>query len=466
MALFSLQPNGDVSLVDQITKKIIELIDRQILRPGSKLSSIRKSANELGVSTFTIIEAYNRLTALRYLQSRPGSGFYVAALKPRSINLPAALSERAFDYIWLIRGQLQDTPGKINVSTGKLPRDWGDQELVRRGLKILASKADSTLNSYGEPYGYLPLRQLLQVKLSEIGIRADQDQIVLTQGATQALELIVRSLLKPGDSVLVDDPGYFNLFGNLQLHGIRLLPVPRTPDGPDVTVVEQLAVEHRPKVFFTQSLLHNPTGTNLSPHIAFRLLQLASQMGFKIVENDCYADLMPGQATRLTALDQLNQVIYVSTFSKTVSTSVRVGFLACGKELAENIVNIKMLSSITSAQLNERLVYHVLTEGHYRHHLERLRGLLSGGIARTVEVLEKFGFEIFSSPVGGKFVWVRHPDFPDSTELSRLAAEDDIILAPGSVFRPDLVATSWLRLNVAYGDHPALHAFLHKVTKR
>lgn len=466
MTLLKLQLDSSDSLVDQITGGFKELIDRQILRPGNKLPSIRKCASELGVSTFTVIEAYNRLIALHYVQARPGSGFYVAVRRRLAATARAALPNRAFDYIWLIRGQLQDTPGKLNVSTGRLPRDWNDQELIRRALKTLASKTDATLNTYGDPYGYLPLRQLLQVRLNEIGIRAEQNQIVLTQGATQALELIVRLLLKPGDVVFVDDPGYFNLFGNLQLHGVRLVGITRTSEGPDTTAVERLAVEHKPKLFITQSLLHNPTGTNIQPHVAFRLLRLAIRAGFRIIENDAYADLGGGQTTRLASLDQLNQVIYVSTFSKTISAAVRVGFLVCSRELAENITNVKLLSSITSAQLTERLIYSVLTEGHYRRHLERLRSLLGTSMVRAVQILDDLGFEIFGPPAGGKFIWVRHKAFDDSTELAKFVAGHDIILAPGRVFRPDLSATPWLRFNVAHLEDSSLQSVLKKALKR
>ena len=463
MTLITLQRDSSApTLTEQIVEQLINLIDRQALLAGTHLPSIRKFATELGVSTFTVVEAYDRLVALRYLQSRAGAGFYVASGRTASKKKVPSLPERAFDYIWLIRGQLDETPGKTNISTGKLPREWNNPDLMRRSLKALSVKTDSSLNSYGEPHGYAPLRRLLQIRLNEIGVQTDTEQIVLTQGATQALDFVIRLLLKPGDAVMVDDPGYFNLFGNLQLHGLTLLPVPRTPEGPDVQAIQDLQTLHRPKVFFTQSALHNPTGTSLSTPNAFRLLQLAEQYNFRIVENDSYMDLVSIPTNRLAALDQLNRVIFIGSFSKTVSASVRVGYLACHADLAEQIANIKMLTSITSAQLNEQLVHHVLTDGHYRRHMERLRSMLADAMRQTLGHLDKSGFEFFAQPVGGKFVWVRHPQFDDSSDISRLAAANDIILAPGSVFRPDLSPTAWLRFNVAQSLQPALHTFLKK----
>jgi len=463
VTLISLQrDSASQTLTEQIVSQLMQLIDRKALLCGAHLPSIRKFSTELDVSTFTVIEAYDRLVALRYLQSRKGSGFYVAQRRAPSNSPAITLPERAYDYIWLVRGQLEETPGKFNVSTGKLPRDWNNSELIRRGLKALSVKTDSNLNSYGEPNGYAPLRRLLQIRLNEIGVQADTHQIVLTQGATQAMEFIVRLLLKPGDAVMVDDPGYFTLFGNLQLHGLKLLAVPRTPDGPDVKAIESLFKLHRPKLFFTQSVLHNPTGTSLSAANAFRLLQLAEVHDFRIVENDTYMDLEPVPTNRLAALDQLNRVIHVGSFSKTVSASVRVGYLACHSDLAEQVGNIKMLSSITSAQLNEQLVHHVLSDGRYRRHMERLRTMLADATQKTLGGLNKAGFELFAEPLGGKFVWVRHPRHEDSTEISRLAEADNIIIAPGNVFRPDLGNTPWLRFNVAQGQQPIFQSFLKK----
>jgi DNA-binding transcriptional MocR family regulator len=124
---------------------------------------------------------------------------------------------------------------------------------------------------------------------------AQSDQILLTNGTSQALELVITCLLKPGDSALVDDPGYYNTFGNLRLRGIEMLAVPRNRDGPDVSVLEALAFKRRPKIYFTQSVMRNPSGTDMSPHVAFRVLQAAERHNFVIVEDDIFSDLQGGK---------------------------------------------------------------------------------------------------------------------------------------------------------------------------
>jgi DNA-binding transcriptional MocR family regulator len=164
--------------------------------------------------------------------------------------------------------------------------------------------------------------------LASLGITAHPGQILLTQGTSQALEFVIRYLLKPGDAALVDDPGYYNMFGNLRLQGVTMLAVPRNPDGPDIAVLEQLALAHQPKVYFTQSVMQNPTGTDISPHVAFKVLQAAEWHDFTVVEDDIFCDLQVKTTPRLATLDQLKRVIYARSFSKTLSGSLRVGFLA------------------------------------------------------------------------------------------------------------------------------------------
>ena len=156
---------------------------------------------------------------------------------------------------------------------------------------MLARKNGAYLLEYGNPFGYLPLREHLVLLLAELGITAQPGQILLTQGTSQALELVIRYLLKPGDTALVDDPGYYNMFGNLRLQGVQMLAVPRNPDGPDIATLEQLAAEHRPKVYFTQSVMQNPTGSDMSPHVSFKVLQAAERHGFFVVEDDIFCDL-------------------------------------------------------------------------------------------------------------------------------------------------------------------------------
>ena len=313
-----LSHDAPLPLVEQITGFLRTRIDERALRAGTRMPSIRRFAEDNGVSRFTVVEAYDRLVAQGYLESRRGSGFYIRE-RPQPVRRaePREPAATRIDVVWLLHHLYagNDNRDVLLAGSGCLPESWLDEEMLQSGLRALSRREPSALTGYGTPRGYAPLRNLLQVHLAELEIRAEPDNIVLTAGASHALDLVARYFLQPGDAVLVDDPGYYVLFGRLAAMGMRPIGVPRGGDGLDVERLEALAKEHRPKLFMTNSVLHNPTGTSLGAADAFRVLRLAEAHDFHIVEDDILADLHPGRAHRIAQLDQLNRVIYVGSFS-------------------------------------------------------------------------------------------------------------------------------------------------------
>jgi DNA-binding transcriptional MocR family regulator len=463
MLSLTVSQNSHQPLADQIVAGVKRQIDDRHLRPGSKLPSIRGFADAYGVSRFTVVEAYDRLVALGYLQSRRGAGFYTSAGPTATHIAPSDDHKRNEQLVWLIRQLLSATDNTVLAGGPWLPNSWLDEAGIRQSLNVLARKNGAYLLEYGHPFGYLPLREHLALMLAGLGITAHAGQILLTQGTSQALELVIRYLLKPGDAALVDDPGYYNMFGNLRLQGVDMLAVPRNPDGPDLAILEKLAAAHRPKVYFTQSVMQNPTGTDMSPHVGFKVLQAAERYNFTVVEDDIFCDLQVKPTPRLATLDQLNRVIYVRSFSKTLSGSLRVGFVACGQDTANQLADIKMLTSITTSQFTERLIYLMLVDGHYRKYLSRLHERL--GLARldVVRAFERIGLELFVEPADGMFVWARFPHIEDSLALAETARHGGLMLAPGTVFRPHLERSPWMRFNVAVCEDPRVQDQLQRL---
>ncbi len=460
MLSLAVSQNSGLPLADQIVAGIKRLIDNRHLRPGAKLPSIRNFAETYGVSRFTVVEAYDRLVAMGYLQSRRGAGFYAATAALAAAGNPAPSDNHKHNeqLVWLIRRLLEAGEDTILAGGPWLPNSWLDEAGIRQSLNVLARKNGAYLLEYGHPFGYLPLREHLALMLGGLGINASASQILLTQGTSQALELVTRFLLKPGDAALVDDPGYYNMFGALRLHGIEMLAVPRNPDGPDIAVLEQLAAAHRPKIYFTQSVMQNPTGGDMSAHVAFKVLQAAERHNFMVVEDDIFCDLQAKTTPRLATLDQLKRVIYARSFSKTLSGSLRVGFVACAQNIADELADIKMLTSLTTSQFTERLVYLMLVDGHYRKYLSRLHERLGEARAEVLRAFERIGLELFLEPADGMFVWARFAHVEDSVALAEAAQRDGILLAPGTVFRPHLERSPWLRFNVGVcGDRRVLH---------
>lgn len=453
-------------LVEQITGYIRGRIDERRLRAGSRMPSIRKFAEDNGVSRFTVVEAYDRLVAQGYLESRRGSGFYVRERPQPMHTTPAEpLPHSPIDVVWLIRHLYagNDNRDMLLAASGCLPDAWLDNEMLTGAMRTVTRREGGAFVSYGTPQGYLPLRQLLQVVLAETEIEASPQQIVLTSGASQALDLVARYFLRPGDAVLVDEPGYYVLFGRLVAMGVRLVGVPRNADGVDVTRLEELVQAHQPKLYMTNSVLQNPTGTSLTAATAFRILRLAEAYDFHICEDDVFGDLHPGRAHRIAALDQLNRVIYVGSFSKTLGAGLRVGFLACRADLAQHLTDQKMLSSLTTPELGERLVYQVLSDGYYRKHVEHLRGRLARAIDPAIRNLERAGLTIFHEPAAGMFLWARAGEHQDAEALAAKAQEQSIILAPGSLFSPTQARSPWMRFHVAYAGNAKLARFFESL---
>jgi DNA-binding transcriptional MocR family regulator len=208
--------------------------------------------------------------------------------------------------------------------------------------------------------------------------------------------------------------------------------------------------------------MQNPTNTSMSPHVAFKVLQAAERHNFTVVEDDIFCDLQVKTTPRLATLDQLNRVIYLRSFSKTLSGSLRVGFVACAQDVANELADIKMLTSITTSQFTERLVYQMLVDGHYRKYLARLHERLGEARLNVVRAFERTGLELFVEPADGMFVWARFPRVEDSLALAEASQRDGIMLAPGAVFRPHLERSPWMRFNVTVCEDPRVQRWLQR----
>jgi DNA-binding transcriptional MocR family regulator len=299
---------------------------------------------------------------------------------------------------------------------------------------------------------------------AQLGVATEKDRVEsIAEREQPCRDLMV---LGPGDTALVDDPGYYNLFGILRLHGVHVVGVPRKSEGPDIDALERLATQHQPKMYVSQTVMHNPTGTTMAPHVVHRVLQVAERYSLTIVEDDVFSDLQPDPTPRLATLDQLNRVIYVRSFSKTLSSSLRVGFIASRPEFTDSLAKIKMLTSITSSELSERLIYLMLLDGHYRKYLARLRSRLDAARCNVIRSLEYVGAKLFSKPTDGMYLWARFPHIEDSLALADQAAREGFMLAPGTLFHPQLDPSPWIRFNVAHSDDPRVQRWFERISTK
>jgi DNA-binding transcriptional MocR family regulator len=459
--MFELSRDSAVPLVDQICERVTQLVRHGQLPGGARLPSIRRLARQVGASPFTVVDAYDRLVARGLLESRAGRGFFVTQ---RRLSAPLvaveALGDPGTDALALTRMCLAPAADVVAAGSGFLPESWLLEAASSAALTRLARRRRSQPWLPCAPQGLPELREQIAARLVQHGIAASAAHIVTTYGASQAFDLLARILFAPGDAVLVEDPGYFVLFEQLRAHHVRLIPVPRRADGPDLAALEAACRAHRPRAFFMQTLVHNPTGSSVDPAHCHRILTLAEQFGFAVVEDDVYGDLYEGPAVRLAQIDALHHVIYVGSYTKLIGPSLRVGYVAADAALISQLVERKVLSVLSGSTLLECFVSEVLDGGRYKRHVEQTRSRLARMRRDARAALESAGIE-FDAPLGeGMFLWGRVPDTVPVDELVRRARDHSILLARGSLFSPDRGCVQWLRFNVAHSNSPPLVQFL------
>lgn len=418
--------------------------------PGTRLPSVRAQAKAMQLSISTIVEAYERLAAEGVVCSRPGSGFYVSGpVAPLALAEIGPKLDREVDPLWVSRQSLETDATVLKPGCGWLPASWMYEAGMRRALRAVARADTSVLADYGTPLGLPALRQLLARRLATTDIEAPPEQIMLTDSGTQAIDLICRFLLEPGDTVLVDDPCYFNFHALLRAHRVKAVGVPYTSNGPDAAAFGAALQEHAPRLYITNSGIHNPTGAALSSVTAHRLLKLAENSDLVIVEDDIFADFELSPAPRLAAFDGLSRVIHIGSFSKTISASLRCGYIAARADWIDSLTDLKIATSFGGGRLAADVLLKALTDSGYRKHMEAVRARLAEVMEKTITRLEAIGITPWLVPRSGMFVWCRLPAGIDAASIARSCLKKGVVLAPGNAFSQSLSAGDFLRFNAA-----------------
>jgi DNA-binding transcriptional MocR family regulator len=452
------------SLTEQLAERFAARIRDRLLAPGSRLPSVRQCATQHQLSPSTVVAAYDQLLAQGLIEARPQRGFFVRDWTPKPAlpsadgspsaieagvsRRPAGLEGLAapIKATALIRGMFHPTGSKPQPGMGVFPPDWLATNFMTAAVR-------------SEPLGDGDLRRVLSARLMGLGLPAAPGQIITTVGATHALDIVSRTLLKAGDCVMVEEPGWAVEFARLDALGMRILPVPRGPAGPDIEVMARYCEVHAPKLFVSVSVLHNPTGHSLTPGSAHRVLQLAGQFGFHVVEDDTYSHIAPEHATRMSVLDGLQRTIYVSGFAKILAPNWRIGFLAAPPDLVERLLDTKLLATLTTPSLLEKALAHCIEQGQLRRHAERIRTRLDAARSRSVKLALQAGCTFAAEPAG-LFGWV--DTGVDTDQLAQRMLDEGYLLAPGALFHAARAPTTLMRINFATTQDAAFWAVLTK----
>lgn len=459
--MFSIDRSAATPLADQIEARLRGLIEAGQLPAGARLSSIRQLATQLAVSPNTVVAAYDRLVAAGLIDSQGTAGFFVSQAAP----MPDAAAIEAGEEqepVWLAQQANDQRAGLLLASSGALPASWLQDAVPASTLTRALARSPAGMATRCPPQGLPELRERIAMLLRSQGIAVDAGRILTTFGGTHAIDLICRSFLRPGDTVLVENPGYFLMFGRLREAGLRLLPITRRPDGIDLDELETACRVHKPRLLFIQTTLHNPTGWSSSPANLHRLLVLAQRHGFLIAEDDVQGHFHPGQPTRLAALSGLERVIYYSSFCKAVSPALRVGYMAAEPELLRVLMREKIYQVLTTAALNELVFLELLAAGRWRKHVERLQRKLITARNHSLKQLREAGLRIDVPSEGGLFLWAALPPGVDVETLVQDAYRNQILLVRGATFMADGAGDPHIRFNVVQSQQPRLAAYLRE----
>ena len=444
----------------EVMRTIRQRIERRTLTPGARLPSIRAMADAIGFSKSTVVEAYDRLAAEGVIRSRPGAGFFVAApLAPLALAEIGPPLDEQVDPLWMQRQSLIVRPGALRPGGGWLPDSWMAGDTLRKGLRLLArTDANATLVDYSPAAGHEPLRRLIARRLTDQGVDAAVDQVLLTDSGTHAIDLTLRFLIEPGDTVLIDDPCYFNFHTLLRAHRAKVVGVPYTPTGPDVAAFAEALAVHRPRLYLTNSAVHNPTGATLSAATAHRVLKLVEAHDLVVIEDDIFADFEHEPAPRFSTFDGLDRVIRVGSFSKSLSGAIRCGHIAARRDWIAAITDLRIATGMSGSALSAELVHTTLTDGSYRRHMEKVRARLDYARETAIGRLKAIGVEVWTKPTAGIFLWCRLPNGVDAAYVARKGIEENIVFAPGDAFSLSRTASSYHRFNVRQMDDPRIYA--------
>jgi DNA-binding transcriptional MocR family regulator len=460
--------HGDF-LYEQLATELGQAIERGILRPGERLPSVRRLAEDRAVSIATVLQAYLVLENAGLIEVRPKSGHFVRRRteglaeprQPRCSPQPARVS--VSDGVARLHAALRD-PSIIPFGSAYLDADMLPIAAVNRITSTLARESRNAGARYDVPPGLITLRRQLARRSVSWGMTLDEDDFVTTVGATEAIALALRAIARPGDSIAVESPCYFGVLQAIEGHGMRAIEVPANPrTGIDLDELEAVLKTGGVRGIVVTPNVSNPLGAVMPDEHKLRLVRLAAKHDLPVVEDDVYGDLMfDGTRPRpLRAFDHDGRVLLCGSVSKTIAPGYRVGWVAPGR-YGEVVERLKFAFSLANATLPQMAIAEFLASGGYDRHLRRLRARLAGQIERyreTIAAVFPEGTRI-SAPRGGFVLWVEMPAGTDALAVQARALDHGIAVAPGPIFSPRNRFTSFVRISCGMPVTPRVEAAL------
>lgn len=436
-------------LYQQIAEQLAHQINSGEIAPETRLPAIRLLADELQVNTATVVRAYQELKQAGLAVSRTGSGTYVVGSIPVQQN-----EEKHLPLTLLDQGQVEIPAGAINFASATPDPDVLPVGIVQRLINKVIERDGGDAFAYEDSRGYPPLREAVAVTLKQIGIEASTDSIQVISGAQQGIDIVAKSLIDPGDTVLVEQPTYPGALAAFRSRGAHILSVPLQNDGPDLDVLEQTLHTSQPQFFYLMSAFQNPTGIVYSRDKKEKLLQLAARFRLTILEDDYLRELTFNEVdlTPLAAIAPTEvPILYLKSFSKVLLPGLRLAFLVVPPAVSKEVLTAKHASDIFTSGLFQRVFELLIREGIWEEQLAKVRDLyreryLALSAALHQHLPETISFDL---PAGGLNFWLRLPGKKDAFELYKEALQEGVVIAPGSAFSCTGGLSPYFRLTYA-----------------
>jgi len=447
-------------LYETVAEKIVNLVERGTFNPGERIPSIRSLSQQFKVSVNTVKTAYSFLEDRRVIEARPQSGYYVS---PRLPELPREpdITKPGFD------------PAIISSSDLAI-RIMGDvmsANLVQFGAAIphpsliptaklnrmLSSKArllgqEST--AYAMPPGNLKLRTQIAKHMIKANCTLHPDEIIITNGASEAVFLALRTICKPGDTLVIGAPLYFNFLQLIRNLGLRVLEIPMSPThGINLEALSMALDQNRVQACLVIPNFNNPLGFCMDDNRKKELLELMKRHNIPLIEDDINGDLSFSDTRPpvIKSWDKSGNVMLCSSFSKTLAPGYRVGWIAPGRYF-DGVMHQKLVTNIATATPTQLAVAEFLASGGYEHHLRSIRKIYGKKIVQMADAVgQHFPRDTrVTRPEGGFSLWVEMPEGVDSITTYGLALKRGITVAPGKIFSTTDSFNHCLRLNAAF----------------
>jgi DNA-binding transcriptional MocR family regulator len=436
----------DAFLYEKIADELAAMVARGALRPGDRLPSVRRLSEERSVSVATVVAAYLVLEGRGVAEARPKSGHFVRARRaadapvptiPRRTPAPARVSiDAGADD--LIQAMLQARKGQVPLGCAYVAKELLPLRRLNAILASVAREGGGPGGEYDELRGSLQLRRQLALRAAGWGVVLDEDELVTTLGATDALNLALASVARPGDVIALESPAYFSFLRMFEHHGLRALEIPTDPrTGLDLDALEDALQRTPVRAVLCSPNFQNPLGARMPDENKQRLVKMVARRGIALIEDDVYGDLShDGSRPRpAKAFDTDGSVLLLGSMSKTLAPGYRVGWLAPGR-FQEAVLRRKSAMTLACPTPTEMAVAELLEEGGYDRHLRRLRRALAEQCTRYRDAIVRSfpeGTRV-SRPQGGFVVWVEMPQGTSGIALQAQALERGIAIAPGPIF--------------------------------